>query len=41
GLSGLEQRVTALHGDLSIDSRPGHGTVVSIDIPLTDSPRHA
>ncbi|MCA1693477.1 MAG: histidine kinase, partial [Actinobacteria bacterium] len=34
GLEGLADRVTALGGQLSIDSKPGGGTIVSADIPL-------
>lgn len=34
GLLGMRERVLALNGGLQIDSTPGHGTTVSIDIPL-------
>jgi len=34
GLIGVEDRVTALGGRLSIDSPPGHGTVVDAVLPL-------
>jgi signal transduction histidine kinase len=34
GLEGLADRVTALGGELVIDSQPGRGTTVSADIPL-------
>lgn len=34
GLSSLAARVRELNGDFQIDSRPGRGTIVSIDIPL-------
>jgi hypothetical protein len=35
GLQGLADRVTALGGELVVDSEPGRGTTVSADIPLT------
>lgn len=34
GLLGMRERVLALNGSLRVDSAPGHGTTVSIDIPL-------
>lgn len=34
GMQNLAARVHDLDGELQIDSRPGHGTTVSIDIPL-------
>jgi signal transduction histidine kinase len=33
GLTGMNERVAALGGSLSIDSRPGHGTEVSATLP--------
>ncbi|WP_367872272.1 sensor histidine kinase [Luteolibacter sp. Populi] len=33
GLTGMHERVAALGGSLSIDSRPGHGTEVSATLP--------
>jgi len=38
GLEGLADRLRALGGQLDIDSDPGHGTVVSADIPLAVPP---
>ncbi len=35
GLAGMRERVDLLGGELAIRSRPGEGTVVSIEIPLT------
>src|SRR6185312_16095581 len=35
GLSGIAERVRILGGTLSIDSRPGKGTSLSIEIPVT------
>ena len=35
GLKGIEERVAKLNGTLEIDSRPGKGTTLSIDIPIT------
>lgn len=35
GLYGLQQRLTALKGTLSLSSTPGEGTVVTAQIPLT------
>jgi signal transduction histidine kinase len=34
GLRGLRDRVDALHGDLQIDSPPGGGTSLKVEIPL-------
>jgi signal transduction histidine kinase len=33
GLGGITDRVTALGGSLSVDSPPGHGTVVTVELP--------
>jgi signal transduction histidine kinase len=33
GLAGMQERVSLLAGRMEIDSAPGHGTVVSADIP--------
>lgn len=33
GLSGLSDRVAALHGRLSLESRPGAGTTVRVELP--------
>lgn len=43
GLVGMEERVRALQGELTISSRPGHGTLVRIEIPLlrVRQPEHA
>ena len=35
GLYGLEQRLTALNGSLTVESTPGEGTVLAARIPLT------
>ena len=35
GLYGLEQRLTALKGSLTVESTPGEGTVLAARIPLT------
>jgi signal transduction histidine kinase len=35
GLGGMEERVAALGGKLSVDSQPGAGTLISLSIPLT------
>lgn len=34
GLLGMEERIQRLGGVLSIDSKPGHGTVLSIQLPV-------
>ena len=34
GLKGLQERVEALQGEFSIDSHPGKGTTIVIDVPL-------
>jgi PAS domain S-box-containing protein len=38
GLTGLVDRVEALGGRLSLDSRPGAGTAISIELPIEDLP---
>jgi signal transduction histidine kinase len=35
GLSGIAERVRILKGTISVDSRPGKGTILSIEIPVT------
>lgn len=37
GLLGMEQRVIALGGTLQIDSTPGAGVTVRVEVPLTDA----
>jgi len=37
GLTGLADRVAALDGRLSVESPPGQGTTVSVEIPLTQT----
>src|SRR3989440_10205236 len=37
GLSAMQERVSAIGGTLQIESRPGHGTELSIRLPLEDS----
>lgn len=41
GLRGLRSRAQKIHGDLHIESVPGHGTKVSITVPLTPEASHA
>jgi signal transduction histidine kinase len=36
GLIGMRDRVTALNGTLSVDSRPGRGTLVTATIPVRE-----
>jgi signal transduction histidine kinase len=38
GLAGLEDRVTAIGGTLAIESAPGAGTVVYVDLPCEAAP---
>ncbi|EKZ99487.1 signal transduction histidine kinase [Cupriavidus sp. HMR-1] len=35
GLLGMEQRVLALGGTMQVDSSPGHGVTIRIEVPLT------
>ena len=35
GLLGMEQRVLALGGTMQVDSSPGHGVTIGIEVPLT------
>jgi signal transduction histidine kinase len=37
GLLGMEERVTHLGGNFQVDSKHGHGTLLSIELPLQDS----
>lgn len=37
GLLSMRERVESLGGDITIASRPGHGTVVSVRVPLPNS----
>jgi GAF domain-containing protein len=34
GLTGLRDRVHALDGTINVDSRPGHGTTILVELPL-------
>jgi signal transduction histidine kinase len=34
GLAGMRERVLALNGEIVIDSQPGHGTQISVSIPI-------
>jgi len=36
GLKGLKERIAAIEGQFSIDSRPGQGTIVNMDIPVNN-----
>jgi signal transduction histidine kinase len=36
GLLGMEERVTHLRGDFRVDSRPGQGTSIRVELPLTE-----
>jgi signal transduction histidine kinase len=38
GLTGLEDRVVAVGGTLAVESAPGEGTVVRVDLPCQDEP---
>lgn len=37
GLLGMEERVAYLHGSLHVDSRPGQGTTISVELPLPEA----
>ncbi len=36
GILGMQERIAALKGEMTIDSHPGEGTIVSVRIPLAD-----
>jgi signal transduction histidine kinase len=38
GLMGMRERAQHLHGKLSLESAPGHGTAVRVRIPLKRAP---
>ncbi len=38
GMGNIRERATAYNGAVNVDSRPGHGTTVSIDLPLMRPP---
>lgn len=40
GLISMRQRVSAFRGTLDVDSTPGHGTQITVDIPLQSTERH-
>jgi PAS domain S-box-containing protein len=35
GLAGMQERVTLLEGSLTVESRPGYGTQITAELPLT------
>jgi signal transduction histidine kinase len=37
GLLGMEQRVLALGGTMHVDSTPGHGVTIRIEVPMTSA----
>ncbi len=39
GLRGIRQRVALLGGDVTIDSQPGKGTKIAVDLPILTSPK--
>ena len=38
GILGMEERIRHLHGSFHIDSKPGEGTTVTVDLPLAPAP---
>jgi two-component system sensor histidine kinase DegS len=36
GIEGIRQRVRLLHGDVTIHSNPGRGTLITVELPLRD-----
>jgi len=40
GLTSMEERASALGGTLAIDSLPGRGTTISLEVPLGEDSRH-
>ena len=41
GLISMRERLQLVHGDLSVQSKPGHGTTIHARIPLEESASHA
>jgi PAS domain S-box-containing protein len=41
GIAGMHERVKQLGGNLEIQSEPGRGTVISVDLPVADSAENA
>ena len=37
GISGMRERARLVHGELEIDSRPGGGTTIRLELPLGES----
>ncbi len=40
GLVGMRERVSTLHGTLEVDTAPGHGTCITVEIPIEDEHEH-
>jgi signal transduction histidine kinase len=40
GLLGMQERVEMVRGKFSIESKPGQGTVVQVQIPFHNGDRH-
>ncbi len=41
GLLGIQERVTRLGGKSSVHSKPGGGTILSVELPFTKNQRRA
>lgn len=41
GLTSMSERLKLVHGKLSIDSQPGHGTIIRATVPLSSSSKAA
>jgi len=39
GLMGMQERIHALQGEIQIDSQPGRGSHITIEVPTPDSVR--
>jgi len=40
GLPGMRERASSIGGELTIDSTPNHGTLITVEVPMIESNTH-